>query len=509
MKEWHEGYFTELEYVDGYLAEMSPLLLQLNLTLAGVKINHADSILPIKNLSYLELGFGKGSSFNIHAAGNDGDFMGIDFNPNHVKNAIEFAQASGAKARIFDDSFEELYERLHSENTFFDIIVLHGVWSWVSIQNQEVILKIIRKFLKVGGIVYISYNTFPGWAKKHPIRELLMGYFQNTSGSAEQRITQSIAFVEEFLNKQTSFTKAFPDYPQFLAELKQHNVAYIAHEYLNQDWNCCYFTEMVKKLESNKCSFAASGKILDHIDMDIDSLELTSLKQIQDDIFKEQIKDYCINRQFRLDIFMRGKQTLGIQEGIAKISNTFFTLIKLPKTFKGTSQEGTNIFYRFILVILDFLTTDSYRPKSGFEIMEHCKLPFREFLASLCVIIHQGLVMPAQKPNQQLQQQTKKFNTHLFERQMHEKSSIYAASPITGGGIVVSEVEQLFIQGQKLFSDTHQIITFVLEILTSQNRLLANGNEQIDYAKSFQILQDAFKEFIEERLTLLQALEIC
>jgi len=41
----------------------------------------------------------------------------------------------------------------------FDYIGLHGIWSWISDENRQVIVDFIRKKLKVGGVLYISYNT--------------------------------------------------------------------------------------------------------------------------------------------------------------------------------------------------------------------------------------------------------------------------------------------------------------------------------------------------------------
>ena len=38
MALWSEGYFTDTEYTDGYYGELSPLWLNLNLTLAGYDI---------------------------------------------------------------------------------------------------------------------------------------------------------------------------------------------------------------------------------------------------------------------------------------------------------------------------------------------------------------------------------------------------------------------------------------------------------------------------------------
>ncbi|MDE6044987.1 MAG: hypothetical protein K2F85_05670, partial [Helicobacter sp.] len=81
---WSAGYFTEEEYIDGYVVEMSPMLLNLNLTIAGFDVGARHRVGVDDGISYLELGFGRGTSINIHAATHDGQFVGTDFNPSHV-----------------------------------------------------------------------------------------------------------------------------------------------------------------------------------------------------------------------------------------------------------------------------------------------------------------------------------------------------------------------------------------------------------------------------------------
>ena len=122
-------------------------------------------------LSYLELGYGQGLSINIHAAANDGTFWGTDFNPVQTAHAMAFAEASGANVGLLNASFAELAAR--TDLPEFDVIALHGIWTWISEENSRHIVDIIRRKLRVGGIVYISYNCFPGWAPAAPLRHLM------------------------------------------------------------------------------------------------------------------------------------------------------------------------------------------------------------------------------------------------------------------------------------------------------------------------------------------------
>lgn len=97
-----------------------------------------------------------------------------DFNPSQAGFAQELAAASGAGAQLFDQAFAEFCNRPDLPD--FDFIGLHGLWSWISDENRAVIVDFIRRKLKVGGVLYISYNAQPGWAAMVPMRDLLAEY---------------------------------------------------------------------------------------------------------------------------------------------------------------------------------------------------------------------------------------------------------------------------------------------------------------------------------------------
>ena len=77
------------------------------------------------------------------------------------------AEISGSGAQLFDEAFADFCKR--GDLPEFDYIGLHGIWSWISDGNRAVIVDFIRRKLKVGGVLYISYNTQPGWAAMTPM----------------------------------------------------------------------------------------------------------------------------------------------------------------------------------------------------------------------------------------------------------------------------------------------------------------------------------------------------
>ena len=89
--DWSEGYYAGLDYTFGYYHEMGPDHLRFACLTAGVQCGIPSA--P----TYLELGFGQGVSINLHAAGSEGDFHGVDFNPAHVLHAEGLGEGQGAR----------------------------------------------------------------------------------------------------------------------------------------------------------------------------------------------------------------------------------------------------------------------------------------------------------------------------------------------------------------------------------------------------------------------------
>ncbi|RAX58421.1 hypothetical protein CCZ01_03110 [Helicobacter monodelphidis] len=520
---WSDGYFTEIEYVDGYVVEMNPLLLDFNRVLSGIDPNSQHNSPPpndTNTFTYLELGFGRGSSLNIHAVTTQGSFIGTDFNPTHALMAQKKAKTGHANLRILNDSFEELLERLNDEKIFFDYIVLHGVWTWVSPKNQHIILEIIRKFLKIGGVVYNSYNCFPGWSPKYPTRQLLALYNRYTTGRPEDKIQGALKFLEEFLKTGSLYAKNNPQNNALLEELKKFitngKSSYIAHEYMNEGWNCCYFFDMVQNMDIAKCQFVCTGKPIDlYDDLTIPPEGVAFLKTIKDKIFKEQLRDYYTNKQFRVDLFVKGALPLSPSEKVERILEIEYALIEPTSNFDyklGTSRGQAELSEENYAKILECLGSDLCRPKSGREILEKSKLTYQQFLLSLVILIQKKFLLPTQKVTSKIKKQCDAFNKALFYAQSKGYGNAYVASPATASAISMSDTEQLFIlaytEHQK--KNVNDLTKHILDIYKPQGRKLVVAGKVLESEEENEAeIKKMAQVFLENKLSIYKALSIC
>jgi len=305
---WNAGYVSEVDYVYGYFSELAPVRLKFALLSRGISHDVGD------RPNYLELGFGQGLSLNINAATSSGEFFGTDFNPSQASYAAQIARSSGKALRIFDDSFEEFARR--DDLPQFDIIALHGIWSWVSAEARDAIVAIVRTKLKPGGILYVSYNCKPGWAPIEPLRHLLnLHASKAATGGLLARVEESLQFAQRLVDTNAGYFAQYPTIGSMVESIGKLDRNYVSHEYFNRNWLPESFSEVSARLAEAKMDFAASASLIDNMPgLGVPSHCQEMLAGISDLALYETTRDYLVNRQFRRDIYVKGKRQMSVAE---------------------------------------------------------------------------------------------------------------------------------------------------------------------------------------------------
>ena len=509
---WNQGYFTDVGYTYGYYRDINPTYQRFCLLLRGFAPPE-----PTGLPAHCELGFGQGVSINHHASATPGLFIGADFNPAQAAHANALAQASGSGARLYDDSFEQLLAR--PDLPPFDSISLHGIWTWVSRDNHKIITEFARRHLKPGGVFYISYNCFPGWAPNYPLRQLfaLHDRFGPTPHGAVQRIESALKFSQDLLAAQPNYAKLVPSLGDKLESIMGQNRHYLAHEYFNREWNCMYFTDVVDALTPAKLDWACTAAPLDVLDgVNLSSEGQAFLATIEHPIMREQVRDYFVNQQFRKDLFLRGARRLSATEQYMRLQEIRFTLLKpvaeIPTRVKGATLEAT-LQPSIYGPLAEQLAARNYTPKSLRELMASLPAqPYAQLLQALAVLVGMGAAAPCQSEDtaRQVQKRCLALNTHLCERAQFNADVDTLASPVLGGGHPVGRIQQLFIharlQGKKTPQEWAKQAWQVLHM--QGHRLLKEGKTLETPEENLAELNKEATEFAEKRLPLLKALQI-
>jgi len=441
---WSQGYVSDIGYTFGYYHELNPARANFALRMQGFAAP--------KVINACELGFGQGLSINLHAAASGVHWYGTDFNPAHAAFAAELGAASGASVNLADDSFENFAQR--SDLPGFDFVGLHGIWSWISDENRNFIVDFLRSKLNVGGVLYVSYNTLPGWAAFAPMRHLLTEHAEVLGAEGRgivNRINGAIDFADGLLKTQPTFLKANPLVAERVNSLKGHSRHYLAHEYFNRDWHPMYFATMKQWLEAAKLQFACSANLLDSID----AIQLTGeqqkfLQEVPDPMFRETVRDFMVNQQFRRDYWVKGLRRIDQKEQYLQIRSERLVMA-VPRSEVQLKAQGAlgeaSLADSVYSPLFDLMSDGKSRTISEIESVLAPGLSFPQLLQALTVAVGQSILLPAIELEEGSTQQlaASKLNRHLIRRAGGSSDVQYLASVVTGGGIQVNRFQQLFI----------------------------------------------------------------
>jgi len=440
-------YISEIEYTHGYYIELSPVHATETLRMAGLSR-------PGRPGRYLELGFGQGLSANIHAAATGIEIWGADINPTHAAGAQEIAVAADTGATLFDQSFAELLDR--PDLPQFEMIALHGIWSWVNESARRIIIEIARRHLAPGGVFYISYNIQPGWAPYVPLRELLKLHVDR-SGTREtisDRIGAALDFAQKIADSGAAYFRANPLAAERLKQMQGQPRAYLAHEYLNPVWEPMPFSEVCRWLDAAKLGFAARAALLE----DIDAAHLTPegsalLAGIADPVMRQGVRDFFLGEQFRRDYFVRGARRLPVLDHLAALRTLRVVLARRPEEielkFQGVRGEA-QLDAQVYTPVIESLAADGLRARPMSEIeatLSPRGITIIQILEAAKILVGKNDLFFAQEEAiaASATTKTRKLNRYLMQRAAASSDMAFLASPVTGGGVPVSRIEQLFL----------------------------------------------------------------
>lgn len=443
--DWTGGYVTDILYTYGYYSELNPLNARFLCLVNGIACRK-----EFKNAC--ELGFGQGMSINVHACSSKTHWYGTDFNPSQVDFARSLAGDAEFTVHLYDDSFEDFVN--NPELPQFDFIALHGIWSWVNDAAREAILTFIRKKLTVGGVLYISYNVNPGFLSLLPLRHLVKCHadLNGAPQGKEQAVKDSLTFIDRLFACNPRYLTQNPLVQAQFSKLAGNDPHYIAHEFLNEHWDLWHFDELAATLEQAKVQFAVSATVSENIDsIHLSKEQRAELAAIKDRDFRETVRDFFLNTRFIRDYFIKGVRQLTQDEQREQLLSFPVILLEPLSLFKYETQ-GTlgqiklvGELYEPILKVLS-----DYAPHTLGEILERTAsagVNYGSLVSAILILMGKGSVRAAQSYDEALVRQCQRLNGRILSRATGKDALGVLASPVIGGGIGVSQMQQLLILG--------------------------------------------------------------
>ena len=233
-------------------------------------------------------------------------FTGIEITPTQVSVGKTYIDQLGiTNLELLEGDVNESHQHLGT----YDYIITHGFYSWVDEDTKNNFLRLCKEHLAENGILYMSYNTYPGWHKMDSVRALLE--FANkdidTLNHREKvRHGKTIASklgalmleYDTVKNQQASFL-------QSLRQTLQKQDCYVGHDHLEPVNTPVYFHQCMDHMAEHGFTYLCDCDLnLSFPDVYDETLR-TKLQELapHDPLAREQYIDFILNTAFRKSLF--------------------------------------------------------------------------------------------------------------------------------------------------------------------------------------------------------------
>lgn len=310
--------YDETAYTSTSFPQTHPHKLATIATLFGMKPAFLD------RCNVLELGCGNGANILPMAEANpQSTFRGIDLSALQIEDGKKAVQASGlTNVRLEHQDILEF----DPQGELYDYIIVHGVFSWVTDQVRQKILKICQDSLSPRGIAYISYNALPGWHMRGMLRDM-MTYHVAQFDDEKQKIDQARALLKFLSDAVPAENNAYGIFLQEeLKSMFKWSDSYLRHEFLEKENRAFHFHEFISLAQGYDLQYLGEPELSAIIPANFSMEVQKTLHKIgRNVVAMEQYMDFLRNRTFRMSLLVRSSHELnrGIQP--SQLRNFWFS----------------------------------------------------------------------------------------------------------------------------------------------------------------------------------------
>jgi SAM-dependent methyltransferase len=276
--------------------------------------------------AWCELHCGSAVTATLLAGANPlGDFHAVDTRAPLLEQARRLAK----DANVRNIAFHELglEQALSASFPMFDYIVLNGIYSWVPLAERGMILAFVRKFLKPGGAVLVTYNARPGWNRLDPFRRIFREATRGKNMDLKARFDAARDIDAKLLDAKAPALMASGVTPATIAEIERIPLEVIAADYANDFADPLYVTEIFSDFAAIDCVFAGPIEMAEAATVVMPHEPFKSAMERMPHVAgRELAKDMLRDTRFRRDVFVRGGRRMAADNRAMVMSGLAFVL---------------------------------------------------------------------------------------------------------------------------------------------------------------------------------------
>ena len=254
---------------------------------------------PCSSLRILDAGCGTGGNLiNLAALLPEASFVGIDAAARQIEQARSHAMALGLHNVAW--RVADLVGGRADDLGGFDVIICHGVLSWIARESRPRLLDWLASHLHPQGVAYVSFNARPGWFHFAPLRDLLAAV-PPAAGAPGERVGEA----RLLLATAAELTASLPpehSFRQLIDQARQWPDEYLFHEFMAEHNDAILLREFAAEALVAGLAYCGEADGWDAASLGAEPALRSSLARIADVVERQQWLDFIAPRSFRMAI---------------------------------------------------------------------------------------------------------------------------------------------------------------------------------------------------------------
>ena len=264
-------------------------------------------------------------------------------------------------------------------------------------------------------------------------------------------LDRALAYSDSLSKAGARFHRMFPNVEAQMERLKKMPRAYLAHELLTRDWEAFCFGDVAAELAEAKLVFVGSAHLTDAVDrVNFEETQQAFLASLDDPILREETRDMLLGRQFRRDVFAKGVTATTDARLRASWLDTRFAMTSGESDFDMTFDTPVGKLQLRGDVhgaLIDLLHKGPITLREAIERLPQSAVNWVSITDVIKILVGRGDLQPALPAAKDARpaERVRAFNDAVLARAMESAEFAYLASPVTGGGVRVDRLAQLYL----------------------------------------------------------------
>jgi len=519
---WSHGYFAADSYTSSFFRELAPAWLDFTAFSRGLRPPRSSEGLPFR---YLELGSGMGFGLCVLAAlYPEGEFVGVDFQPDHIAHSVWLAQDLGlpnvqfANADVVHLAGDRRSREQLTPASAFAYVVSHGVYSWVLPHVQNALLEVARHALQPGGLFYCSYNSQPGWLSMAPLQHLLRLERDRCAAdrpydALQRTITLFQTCQDQHASSPLPLLQAQPALQEMMARFSGQSERYLLQEYDNAGWAPLFVADMHRNCEAHQLRYVGSASLPENFEDLMPPTIRGLVEQEPSAAQRLSLIDVITNKAFRRDVFGHGLVPLTPAQLEEQASRWQFRLLEAPPldTYQFQISGGEITVADGLYARLESALREA-SSLSLLELADDLDQSWQQQLRHQALLLQSGRIgLDRGEAAEEARPVVDRVNQRLITLILQGCPFTFLPEASTGTALVISALDLMIVQACRQGLEGDALLACLQAGMAGIGIKLQDPQQSgsiLDSAEELLLLQDLVQAFQSKRLPTLEALAL-